>query len=193
MERIAKLATVVGAALVSACGHSSRLDVRVTVPPDVLASYAESLPAAVVISGTKLGDGGSSVGSTFATRRIRLVCDSNARGIAFHATIQDSRCGVETRVEAWLQSQAGLRDLLEGDLPVAGTDHVTQVQAASGAPATRNMICGALEPIEMIIDPSAVPSSTSPRADGIAFSGQHGSDCDRESDSVSLVLNSPQD
>jgi hypothetical protein len=194
MHRTAKVSFAVLAAAVlgCACDRAWRLNVTVIIPPNVQASYADSLPAGVFISGQKLDDENeSAIGSRFAPRTLGLICEPSTIPKSFHTTVDEAGCGVETRVHAWLQSQTGLRDFLE-----ASTDNVTTSRTISinGDRTARplSVICDELAPIDTdTIHPSATPSSTAPLAEGIAFSGQHPGDCDRQLDSVSLVLDTP--
>jgi hypothetical protein len=157
------------------------LTVTVTIPPNVQASYADSLPAGVFIAGQKLDDGDrSALGSTFAPRTLGLVCEPGNRSTSFRTTVNELGCGVETRVHAWLHSETGLRDFLASS-PAAAT-------------TTPEGFCEKIEPIDTdTIYPSAAPSPTAPQAERIAFSGQHPGDCDREQDSVNLVLDTPRE
>lgn len=190
-----ELSIWVAAGLLCACERTWHLGVHVTIPPEVQASYADSLPAVVLIAGRRLHDeAGSAAAYTFAPRTIGFVCEPGATAMAFHATLKDSGCGVETRVQAWLESEASFRDILEMRLPVAGTDHVNAVRPPPGPPVSRNMVCSKLEPLVAAnLHFSDAPSSTSPQAEGIAFSGEHASDCDREVDSVTLVVDTPSE
>jgi hypothetical protein len=190
-----ELAIWAAAGLLCACERTWHLAVYVTIPPEVQESYADSLPAAVLIAGRRLHEeNGSAAASTFVPRSIGLVCEPRTTAISFHASLKGSGCGVETRVQAWLESEAGLRDFLEMRLPVAGTDHVTAVRSPPGPPPSRTVVCSELEPLQAAnFHSSAIPSSTSSQAEGIAFSGAHASDCDREFDSVSLVVDMPSD
>jgi hypothetical protein len=132
MHRTAKVsfAILAVAVLGCACDRAWRLAVTVIIPPNVQASYADSLPAGVFISGQKLDDENeSAIGSRFAPRTIGLICEPSMIPLSFHTTVDEAGYGVETRVHAWLQSQAGLRDFLEGGTNNVSTTGTTNVNA----------------------------------------------------------------
>jgi hypothetical protein len=128
-----------------------------------------------LVSGKQLDDeNNTAVPGTFPPRKIGAICEPDALSLSFRATVNESGCGVETEVHAWLESQTGLRDLLE----------------TGRGPS--NAICGEIEAVDTgVIAPSATASSTAPQAETIAFSGQHSPDCGRERDSVGLLLENP--
>jgi hypothetical protein len=182
---------IVAAGLLCACEQTWHIEVEVEVPPDVQASFADSLPAAVMIAGRRLDlESGAPAATTFAPRRIGLVCKPNETALSFRARVKDSGCGVETQVQAWLESAAGIRDFLARQPSVAGTD-VSTARSPQGA-LSRDEICSMLEPLATsTISPSASPKSGSPHAEDTAFSGQDSHDCDRNSAQVRLVLYTP--
>jgi hypothetical protein len=119
----------------------------------------------------------STMAGTLAPRKIGLLCATSAGALSFRATLNESGCGVETRVRAWLQSERALHDWL-----------------AQAPGATTDASCGALDWAQVgVIEPTGAPAADAPQAEALAFSGQHTPNCDGEQGSVSLELATPEE